>query len=157
MLRSLVGSEMCIRDSLFTASSASPRMRTRWIRCTWPLLGAFHKTSENNIFTLNKPEKPTTSGAMSFGVRDAMLCNFTLSSLLLTRGVASRDLHLWFPRATSQNAKRKTENADNMPETGAKSKWPSGCNAFAIARFLVLCYSSEVGSFGSQLSKSGGS
>jgi len=32
-----------------------------------------HKTSENNIFKPNKPEKPRTSGAMSFGLRDAML------------------------------------------------------------------------------------
>ena len=31
-------------------------------------------------------------------------CNCMLSSLLLTRGVASRDLHLWLPRGTSQNA-----------------------------------------------------
>ena len=32
-----------------------------------------HKTSENNIFNPNKPEKTRTSGAMSFGLRDAML------------------------------------------------------------------------------------
>ena len=31
-----------------------------------------YKTSENNIFKL-KNEKPRTSGAMSFGLRDAML------------------------------------------------------------------------------------
>ena len=31
------------------------------------------------------------------------LCEF-LAYLLLTRGVASRDLHLWLPRGTSQNA-----------------------------------------------------
>ena len=40
---------------------------------TWRLLGALRKTSENNIFKPNKPDKPRTSGAMSFGVRDAML------------------------------------------------------------------------------------
>jgi len=35
---------------------------------------------------------------------------------------------------------KNPENADNMPDRlqGAKSGWPSSCNAFAIARFLVL-------------------
>ena len=32
-----------------------------------------HKTSENNIFKPKEPEKLRTSGAMSFGLRDAML------------------------------------------------------------------------------------
>jgi len=40
---------------------------------TWRLPGALRKTSENNIFKPNKPEKPRTSGVMSFGLRDAML------------------------------------------------------------------------------------
>ena len=39
-----------------------------WIGSTWRLPGALRKTSENNIFKLNKPEKSRTSGAMSFGV-----------------------------------------------------------------------------------------
>ena len=32
-----------------------------------------HKASENNIFKPKKNEKPRTPGAMSFGLRDAML------------------------------------------------------------------------------------
>jgi len=55
-----------------------PTTRTRIahggrIGSTWRLPGALRKTSENNIFKPNKPEKPRTSVAMSFGLRDAML------------------------------------------------------------------------------------
>ena len=35
------------------------------IGSTWRLPGALRKTSENNIFTPNKPENPRTSGAKS--------------------------------------------------------------------------------------------
>ena len=51
-----------------------------WISSRWRFPGALRRTSENNIFNPNKPEKPRTSGA--------------------------------------------------------KSEWPSRCNAFAIVRFL---------------------
>ena len=58
-------------------------------------------------------------------------------------GVAPRALHGWLPDGTSQNTifsnKKKTENADNMPDRLAQSQgtWPLSCNAFAIARFLI--------------------
>ena len=49
--------------------------------CTWRLRGGTSQNTENNIFKPNKPEKPRTSVAMSFGLRDAMLSHLcTLSS-----------------------------------------------------------------------------
>ena len=75
------------------------------IGSTWPLPGALRKTSENNIFKPNKPEKiPERLARYRSAVEMQCFRNCTLSSLLLTRGVASRDLHLWLPRGTSQNA-----------------------------------------------------
>ena len=50
---------------------------------TWRLPSELRKTSENNIFKPNKPENPRTSGAMSFGLRDAMLSQLHVSSLYL--------------------------------------------------------------------------
>ena len=62
-------------------------------------------TQTNNICKTKKNEKPRTTGAISFGLRDAICFrNCTHSSLTLTRSVAPRDLHLWLPHRTSQNA-----------------------------------------------------
>ena len=66
------------------------------------------------------------------------------------------DLHLWLPGGTSQNAIFSNKKKQKMlmiyaRSTGAKSGWPSSCNAFAIARFLVVRYFTEFGSFWGQL------
>ena len=53
----------------------SPRLSALRSTCGGRACGCqaeLRKTSENNIFKPNKPEKPRTSGAMSFGLRDAM-------------------------------------------------------------------------------------
>ena len=88
--------------------NASMRMPTEYsgrICCTWRLPGALRKTSENNIFKPNKPEKiPERLARYRSTVEMQCFRNCTLSSLLLTSSVAPRDLHLWLPRGTSQNA-----------------------------------------------------
>ena len=87
---------------------ASMRMPIEYsgrICCTWPLLGALRKTSENNIFKPNKPEKiPERLARCRSAVEMQCFRNCTLSSLLLTRSVAPRDQHLWLTHGTSQNA-----------------------------------------------------
>jgi len=88
--------------------SALMRMRIaygRRICSTWPLPGALRKTFENNIFKPNKPEKiPERLARYRSAVEMQCFCNCTLSSLLLTRSAVPRDLHLWLPHGTSQNA-----------------------------------------------------
>ena len=72
------------------------------IGSTWPLPGALRKTSENNIFKPNKPEKiPERLVRYRSAVEMQCFRNCTLSSLLLTRSVAPRHL---IDHCTSQNA-----------------------------------------------------
>jgi len=87
------------------SSIRTSRMRiaySRRIRSTWRLPRALRKTSENNIFKPNKPEKiPERLVRYRSAVEMQCFRNCTLSSLLLTRSVAPRHLN---DHCTSQNA-----------------------------------------------------
>ena len=78
------------------------------------------------------------------------LCAF-VAYLTVRRGVAPRDLHLWLPGGTSQNAifsnKKNPENADNMPNRLARNRgglrvaMPSQLHAFyTVRQKTALCY-----------------
>ena len=127
-------------DRVSASSIRTSRMRiaySRRIRSTWRLPRALRKTSENNIFKPNKPEKiPERLARYRSAVEMQCFRDCTLSSLLLTRSVAPRHL---IDHCTSQNAifsNKKTENADNMPHRLARSRsgrWvamPSQLHAF---------------------------
>ena len=78
----------------------------------------FAKRPKTIFSNQTSPRNPERLAQCRSAFEMQCFCNCTLSSLLLTRGVALRDLHLWLPHGVSQNAifsNEKTENADNMP------------------------------------------
>ena len=64
----------------------------------------FAKRPKTIFSNQTSPKNPELLAQCRSAFEMQCFCNCTLSSLLLTRGVASRDLHLWLPRGTSQNA-----------------------------------------------------
>ena len=64
----------------------------------------FAKRPKTIFSNETSPKNPERLAQCRLAIEMQCFCNGTLSSLLLTRGVASRDLHLWLPRGTSQNA-----------------------------------------------------
>ena len=58
-------------------------------------------------------------------------CNCRLSSLLLTRGVAPRDLHLWLTHGTSQNAIFSNKKKKTRKRAIAKALQLEGHSDFA--------------------------
>ena len=64
----------------------------------------FAKRTKTIFLNQTSPKNPERLAQCRSAFEMQCFCNCTLSSLLLTRGVVSRDLHLWLPRGTSQNA-----------------------------------------------------
>ena len=64
----------------------------------------FAKRPKTIFSNQTSPKNPERLAQCRSALEMQCFCNCMLSNLLLTRGVASRDLYLWLPRGTSQNA-----------------------------------------------------
>ena len=74
----------------------------------------FAKRPKTVFSNQTSPKNPERLAQCRSAFKMQCFCNCMLSSLLLTRGVASRDLHLWLPGGTSQNAIFSNERTQKM-------------------------------------------